>query len=83
MLAKALRNWAATAALLLSAGCCSWCERHCSTCHPAAAAPACYQPCCCQPAPCCCPAPAAAGYPPPAATPTGTWSRPAGNGCCP
>jgi hypothetical protein len=82
MSGKALWKAAACAALILSAGCCSWCERHCSTCHPAVA-PAGYQPACCCPPPCCCqpaPAPAPASYPPPAAT--GTWSAPQGNGCC-
>jgi hypothetical protein len=82
MIRKSLCRWAALAALSLSAGCCSWCERHCSTCHPAnnccaPCQPACCQPACCQP---CAPV-AAPSYAPPAG---GTWTqpRPAGAPCC-
>jgi hypothetical protein len=79
---KLLMRWAAGAALILSAGCCHWCEEHCSTCRPATACCQPAAPVCCQPCQC---APAAAGYAPaapvavaPAAAPAQCWCAPAG-----
>jgi hypothetical protein len=80
-----LASWAAFVAVLLSAGCCSFCEKHCPQCHPQTNYQPCCAPVCCQPTNCCAPAPTcppgcapvAAGYP------ASSWARPAGQpgGC--
>jgi hypothetical protein len=83
------RMWVTGAllALLASAGCCSWCNRHCGCGTPATVVPAASAPAagCCPPPPCCCPVGTAPIQPVPAAPPppaSVNYARPA-NGCGP
>lgn len=82
MSGKQFWGWTVLVSALTSAGCCSWCDKHCS--HPATAC----APVCVPAAPACVPytpaaAPAAAVCPPgcvPAAGYPPTYTSP--RGCC-